>query len=179
MRKKREEPREWPSACITAVSPNRRLLKPVDPRLASPPADYFVYSNETDDTVWVDPDSPEWFRWLDELTSFAFSGKEGEFLASKRTPISPEEPTHWIASQQWENKEYKRDLGQTENLTTSYLEEVAADIEAEVSEKEIGGTGEGDLIQLFLPAWKGPSKRGWKSIRYQCRMPHQMPSPFG
>lgn len=166
MSKKREEPREWPCACITAVSPSRQLPSLIPHRVAVPPADYFVYSNETDGAVSIDPDSPEWFHWLDGLTSFSFSGKDGDFLASKQIPTKPGEPTHWIASQQWEGKEYKRDLGQTEGLTTSYLEEVAYDIELEVSENEIGGTGEGDLIYPFLPAWKERNnKRGWNSIR--------------
>ena len=170
MRKKREEPREFPSACITAMSPNRRLLKPIDPRFATPPADYFLYSNETDDAVYIDPDSPEWFRWLDGLTSFSFSGKDGDFIASKQISTRTGEPAHWMASQQWEDKEYKRDIGQTANLTTSYLEEVAYDIELEVSENEIGGTGEGDLIYPFLPAWKERDhKRGWNSIRRRHR----------
>lgn len=173
MRKKREEHVELNSACVRAMYPNRQLPRLVGSKLGRPLPDYFLYSNETDDTVWVDPDSPEWFGWLDGLSSFSFSGRDGDFVASKRSPNRPGEPVHWIASQQWEDKEYKRDLGQTENLTTSYLEEIAADIEAEVSEKEIGGTGEGDLIRLFLPAWKGPNKRGWNSIRYQCLLTHQ------
>src|SRR5215469_6497316 len=138
MRKKREEPREWPTALIRAVSPNRRLLRRVNSQPRSPSPGYFVYSNETHDTVWIDPDSPEWFHWLEELTSFDFDGKDGDFTAYKQSPKRPGEPTHWIASQQWGEKEYTRDLGQTANLTTSFLEEVAADMEAEVSEKERG-----------------------------------------
>jgi hypothetical protein len=176
MSKKREEPREWPSACITAVSPSRQLPSLIPHRVVVPLADYFVYSNETDGAVHINPNSPAWFRWLDGLTSFSFSGKDGDFLASKQIPAKPGQPAHWMASQQWEEKEYTRDLGQTANLTTSFLEEVAADMEAEVSEKEIGGTGEGDLIYPFLPAWKEPDKRGWNSIRYQCLLTHQQHS---
>ena len=173
MRRKREESVELHSACITALSPSRRLPRRVNPRFASPPVTYSLYSNETDDGVWVDPDSPEWFRWLDGLTSFEFDGQDGDFTASKQISGKPGEPACWIASQQWGDKEYTRYLGQTTNLTTSYLEEIAADLEAEVSEKEIGGTGEGDLIYLFLPAWKGPDKRGWKSIHYRCLLTSQ------
>lgn len=168
MIKKREEPVGLHTACITALSPSRRLPRRVDPKFTSPPVTYFLYSNETDDTVQVNPDSPEWFHWLDGLTSFEFDGQDGDFTASKQTSNKPGEATHWIASQQLADKEYTRDLGQTANLTISFLEEVAADLEAEVSSKERGGTGEGDLIYPFLAAWKEPDKRGWKSIRYQC-----------
>jgi hypothetical protein len=132
-----------------------------------------LYSNETNDTVWVNPDSPEWFRWLDGLTSFEFDGQDGDFVASKQTSNKPGQAAHWMACQQLADKEYTRDLGQTANLTTSFLEVVAADLEAEVSSKETGGTGEGDLIYPFLAPWKGPSKRGWKSICYQCLLTHQ------
>jgi len=170
---KREKPIGLHTACIRAVSPNRRLPRLTGPKGGRILPDYFLYSNETGDTVWIDPNSPEWFCWLDGLTSFDFDGRDGDFVASKQSPNSSGEPAHWIASQQWGDKEYKRDLGQTENLTTFYLEEVAADIEAEVSEKEIGGTGEGDLIHLFLPAWKGPDKRRWNSISYQCLLTYQ------
>jgi hypothetical protein len=173
MRKKREEPVGLHTACITALSPSRRLPRLVNPRFVSPPVTYSLYSNQTNDTVWVNPDSPEWFRWLDGLTSFEFDGQDGDFTASKQTSKKSGKAAYWIASQQWGDKEYTRDLGQTANLTTSFLEEIAADLEAEVSEKEIGGTGEGDLIYLFLPAWKGPGKRGWKSIRYRCLLTYQ------
>ena len=180
MRKRREEPIELHTACIRAVSPNRQLPRLTGPRGGRLLPDYFLYCNETNDTLWwVDPNSPEWFCWLDGLTSFDFDGKDGDFTASKRPPNRPGEVAHWIASQQWGNKEYKRDLGQTENLTTFYLEEVAADIEAEISEKEIGGTGERDLIHLFVPAWKGPDKRAWKSISYRCVLTRQKKGPFG
>jgi hypothetical protein len=180
MRKKREEPVELHTACISVVSPNRRLLRHADPsREPRPQPDYFLYSNETNDTVSLDPNSAEWFRWLDGLTSFEFDGQDGDCEVTKQLPSKPGEPAHWIASQQWGDKEYKRYLGQTANLTTSYLEEVAADIEAEVSEKEIGGTGEGDLICLFLPACKGPDQRGWSSIRYRCFLIGEKQGPFG
>jgi hypothetical protein len=180
MRKKREEPVGLHTACISAVSPNRQLPRRTYPsREHRPRPRYFLYSNETNDTVSVDPNSPEWFRWLDGLTSFEFDGQDGDCEVTKQLPSKSGEPAHWIASQQWGDKEYTRYLGQTANLTTFYLEEVAADIEAEISEKEIGGTGEGDLIFLFLPAWKGPDKRGWSSSRYRCFLTHQKEGPFG
>lgn len=173
MMKKREEPVELHSACISALSPSRRLPRRVNPRFTSPPVTYSLYSNQTDDTVWVNPDSPEWFRWLDGLTCFEFDGQDGDFIAFKQTSNKPGEAAHWIACQQLADKEYTRDLGPTANLTTFFLEEVAADLETSASSKEREGTGEGDLIYPFLAPWKGPDKRGWKSIRYRCLLTYQ------
>jgi len=39
---------------------------------------------EEEDEIWVTPDSPEWFDWLDGLSSFFFDGKDGDFTATAR-----------------------------------------------------------------------------------------------
>jgi len=92
MMKKREELIGLHTACIRAVSPSRRLPRLTGPKGGRILPDYFLYSNETDDTVWVDPDTPEWFCWLDGLTSFDFDGRDGDFVAYKQSPNSLGEP---------------------------------------------------------------------------------------
>src|SRR6266567_463936 len=54
-------------------------------------------------------DSPEWFAWLETLTSFHFAGKQGFFTARKDR-----------------NKLFISYLGTTERLTLAHLEEGAA-----------------------------------------------------
>jgi hypothetical protein len=158
------------TASITQIATANGLLRVMQPQQAETSSCYVLWSEEQE--VRVTPNSAEWFGWLDGLTSFDFDGKDGDFTAFKETSKKEDEPAHWIAYQKWEDREYKRDLGATSQLTTSYLEEIAADLEEEVATKEIGGTGEGDLRILYMPAWKDTeSKWCWNRVRkrtYHC-----------
>lgn len=111
-----------------------RRLRQTPPTERSP--SYYV--EEEGEQVCITPNTATWFHWLDGLSHFAFEGLEGDFTARKLPTNKPEEPAHWIAFQKWAEREYRRDLGATDQLTTFHLEAVAADLEDEVATREIG-----------------------------------------
>jgi len=45
--------------------------------------DYELYQTRDRGALNIVPDSPAWFAWLDQVSSFAFSGKSGHFTARK------------------------------------------------------------------------------------------------
>ncbi len=44
---------------------------------------YELSETRSREALWIVPDSPEWFTWLDQVSSFAFSGKSGHYTARK------------------------------------------------------------------------------------------------
>jgi len=135
------------------------------------------YVEKAGEEIQITPNTPAWFDWLDGLNHFDFDGLEGDFTAHKQPTNKPEEPTHWIASQKWADKEYQRDLGATHQLSTFHLEAIATDLEDEVAANEIGGTGEDDLRTPYVRAWKQRehtwSYRTLSSRSYQCFFAHE------
>ncbi len=69
-------------------------------------------------------DSPEWFAWLETLTSFHFAGKQGFFTARKDQKKRGK--GYWYAYRKHRNKLFISYLGTTERLTLAHLEEGAA-----------------------------------------------------
>lgn len=159
---------------ISVIEPpmGKRLLRVGEVVPAEIPLAYFLESEQGE--IWLTPNSAEWFDWLNGLASFEFDGVGGDFTACKETPNNSEEAVRWIAFQKWGDNEYQRDLGATNQLTTSYLEAVAIDLEDEVAAHETGGTGASDLHMPYAFTWKKTqSKWSRKTIRqrtYQCRL---------
>ena len=44
---------------------------------------YELYQTRDRGILSLVPDSPQWFAWLDQVASFAFSGKSGHYTARK------------------------------------------------------------------------------------------------
>ena len=44
-------------------------------------AAYELYETRNSEELGIAPDSPEWFTWLDQVSSFAFCGKSGHYTA--------------------------------------------------------------------------------------------------
>jgi hypothetical protein len=44
---------------------------------------YELYETRDREALRIVPESPSWFAWLDQVSSFAFSGKNGHFTARK------------------------------------------------------------------------------------------------
>ncbi len=44
-------------------------------------AAYELYQTRDREELGIIPDSPEWFAWLDQVSSFVFSGKTGHYTA--------------------------------------------------------------------------------------------------
>jgi len=75
----------------------------------------------------IELDSSEYFAWLSTLRSFHFEGKNGRFTArlEKRKNKDGSTREYWSAYRKHNNKQLRRYLGQTANLTITTLEDAA------------------------------------------------------
>ncbi len=48
-------------------------------------ATYELYETHNRGLLRIVPDSPEWFAWLDQVSSFVLCGKSGHYTARKET----------------------------------------------------------------------------------------------
>ena len=76
----------------------------------------------------VQPETPEWFAWLNTLASFRFVGSQGHFTAYRGYGCSPS--VSWWAYRCIQNHSCKRRLGRTEALSIETLELAAASLQA-------------------------------------------------
>ncbi len=74
-------------------------------------------------TLRIVPDSPEWFTWLDQVSSFAFSGKRGHYTARKEAKQRGDR--YWSAYLAAGEQLIKKYLGKTADLTLARLEHMA------------------------------------------------------
>jgi hypothetical protein len=75
------------------------------------------------------PDSPEYFTWLDRLKSFHFEGKEGWFTARreprKNNKGEIQKRAYWLAYRTTNKRRFRKFLGLTEKLSIANLESAA------------------------------------------------------
>ena len=90
---------------------------------------YELYEPRHRGVLSIVPDSPEWFAWLEQVSSFAFSGKSGHYTARKET--KQRGALYWYAYRKTQGKLAKKYLGKTADLTLALLEEVAGLLPAE------------------------------------------------
>ncbi|HEX6555398.1 MAG TPA: LuxR C-terminal-related transcriptional regulator [Ktedonobacteraceae bacterium] len=69
------------------------------------------------------PESPAWFDWLDQVSSFAFLGKSGHFTARKEAKQRGDR--YWSAYLTTGEQLTKKYLGKTADLTLARLEHIA------------------------------------------------------
>src|SRR5689334_17485231 len=73
----------------------------------------------------LDFQSHVWQQWLEQVSSFAFQGKDGQrFTARKETRTRGD--AYWIAYRKIDGKLTHKYLGRTTDVTLSRLEQVAA-----------------------------------------------------
>lgn len=75
-----------------------------------------------------EPDSPQWFAWLESRSSFRFVGKAGHFTAHRESDRLPN--AVWRAHRKIRNRTYNQRLAHTSDLTSSVLEQAAATLQA-------------------------------------------------
>jgi LuxR family transcriptional regulator, maltose regulon positive regulatory protein len=46
-------------------------------------AAYELYETPSREVLQIVPESPAWFAWLDQVSSFAFAGQSGHYTARK------------------------------------------------------------------------------------------------
>jgi LuxR family maltose regulon positive regulatory protein len=84
---------------------------------------YELYQTRDREVLGIVPDSPAWFAWLDQLSSFAFSGKSGHFTARKEAKQRGDR--YWSAYLATGTKLSKKYLGKTADLSLARLEHIA------------------------------------------------------
>src|SRR5436189_2430082 len=72
------------------------------------------------------PESPAWFAWLSQVSSFAFHGRNGSYTARKERKQRGE--GYWYAYARVEGKLTKRYLGRSIDLALPRLEQVAQEL---------------------------------------------------
>src|SRR6266566_5620741 len=69
--------------------------------------------------------TPTWYAWLEEVSTFAFSGNMGTFTARKEPKLSGGE-LYWKAYRKRDGKLYRAYLGKSQDLTLERLHAIAA-----------------------------------------------------
>src|SRR3989442_13366886 len=86
-------------------------------------AAYELYQTRDREELGIIPDSPEWFAWLDQVSSFAFSGKTGHYTARKEAKQRGDR--YWSAYLATGEQLTKKYLGKTVDITLARLEHIA------------------------------------------------------
>jgi hypothetical protein len=109
-------------------APRARPVAHVIPRVESASAGRYVVICPTRGLLPFEPDSPQWFAWLDIVSSFRFVGKEGRFTAHHECLRVPRGA--WRAHRQIRNHSYTLRLAPSHDLTSAVLEQAAAALQA-------------------------------------------------
>jgi hypothetical protein len=88
----------------------------------------YVVICPTQGMLSLQPDTPEWFAWLQTLSSFRFVGKLGRLTVHRESQRLPK--AAWRAHRRIRNQSYNYRLGQTECLTIAALEQAAATLQS-------------------------------------------------
>ncbi len=77
-----------------------------------------------------EPDTPEWFAWVAQQSSFRFVGKEGHFTAHHEWTTSR---GAWRAHREIRNHSYNLPLAPNQHLTIAVLEQAAHSLHAHLT----------------------------------------------
>jgi LuxR family maltose regulon positive regulatory protein len=92
-------------------------------------AAYELYQTRDREALRIVPDSPAWFAWLDQVSSFAFLGKNGHFTARKEAKQRGDR--YWSAYLATGEQLTKKYLGKSADLTLARLEHIAGMLPAQ------------------------------------------------
>src|SRR5215472_10249061 len=84
---------------------------------------YDLYQTSDREALRIVPDSPAWFTWLEQVSSFAFIGKSGHYTARKEAKQRGDR--YWSAYLATGRQLSKKYLGKSADLTLARLEHVA------------------------------------------------------
>src|SRR5258706_9681718 len=84
-----------------------------------------LYYQASDQHAQIAINTPDWYTWLAEATSFTFVNEYGMFFAYKEQTGNQRGGWYWRASCRREGKLQRAYLGKAENLSLQRLEEVA------------------------------------------------------
>ena len=86
---------------------------------------YGLYTPNSHDPLPITSESPVWFTWLDEISSFSFHSREGHICTVRKERVQRGN-AYWYAYRRQHSKMVKRYLGRSVDLTIDRLEEIAA-----------------------------------------------------
>jgi LuxR family maltose regulon positive regulatory protein len=84
---------------------------------------YELYETRDRERLGIVPDSPTWFTWLNQVSSFAFFGKSGHYTARKEARQRGDR--YWSAYLAEGERLTKKYLGKTGDLSLERLEHIA------------------------------------------------------
>jgi LuxR family maltose regulon positive regulatory protein len=90
---------------------------------------YELYEIRNRGVLKIVPDSPAWFAWLDQVSSFAFSGKRGHYTARKE--VKQRGDRYWSAYLTTGEHLTKKYLGKSADLSLAQLEYIAGTLGAQ------------------------------------------------
>jgi LuxR family transcriptional regulator, maltose regulon positive regulatory protein len=90
---------------------------------------YELYETRDRKVLGIVPESPAWFAWLDQVSSFAFSGKRGHYTARKETKQRGDR--YWSAYLATGEQLAKKYLGKSADLTLARLEHIVGTLHAQ------------------------------------------------
>ena len=100
---------------------------------------YILSGPHSSEARSITPESPAWFTWLAERSSFAFHGQAGSYSA--RLEAVQRGEGYWYAYLRTGQKVRKKYLGKTTDLTLARLEQVARDLDAERADTAMCSSG--------------------------------------
>lgn len=84
---------------------------------------YELFGEDLSHASGIIPGSRAWTEWLEEISSFAFSGRSGVHYTVRKEHLQ-QRRTYWYAYRFWQGRTIKRYIGRTADLSPTRLEEV-------------------------------------------------------
>lgn len=127
-----------PASPAPVAAPSRRAASPkptplpktaqVIPLVEACREGHYMVVSPTAGLLALQPDTPEWFAWLETQSAFRFVGTQGRLTVHREISRLPH--AAWRAHRKLRNHTYNLHLGQTQDLTSAVLEQAAATLQA-------------------------------------------------
>jgi len=125
---------------------------------------YELYQTRDRGELTIVLESPEWFAWLDQVSSFAFVGKSGHFTARKEAKQRGD--LYWSAYLATSTRLTKKYLGKSATLTLARLEHIAGMLRTQ------------SAAQMAPPEALAPASTSSEVDATQRPLPAQGPHPL-
>lgn len=116
-----------PTRRVHAMKGRRRAILPLIEYSAD--STYIVICPELGELALI-PDSPEWFAWLETISSLRFLGQQGRWSAYRDKGRAS---CCWFAYRRINGHQYVRSLGSPEQFTIARFEQMAATFQSYVT----------------------------------------------